>query len=124
MSRHRKIVSIGLHTLLTVLAVIWLIPVFWLLISSFRAFAYVADMPKTNTANQSLMDYFCEVGAHWIREYDIDGWRLDVANEVDDVFLRSFRDTVKREKSDALDNFLQMKRSMRKNLIQGSQIFS
>ncbi len=37
MSRHRKIVSIGLHTLLTVLAVIWLIPVFWLLISSFRA---------------------------------------------------------------------------------------
>ena len=37
MSRHKKMVSIGLHTLLTVLAVIWLIPVFWLLISSFRA---------------------------------------------------------------------------------------
>jgi arabinogalactan oligomer/maltooligosaccharide transport system permease protein len=37
MSRHKKMVSIGLHTLLTVLAIIWLVPVFWLLLSSFRA---------------------------------------------------------------------------------------
>ena len=36
MSRHKKIVSIGLHTFLTVLAIIWLIPVFWLVLSSFR----------------------------------------------------------------------------------------
>ena len=37
MNRHKKMVSIGLHTLLTVLAIIWLVPVFWLLLSSFRA---------------------------------------------------------------------------------------
>ena len=37
MSRHKKMVSIGLHTLLTVLAIIWLVPIFWLLLSSFRA---------------------------------------------------------------------------------------
>ena len=35
------------------------------------------------------------VGAHWVREYDVDGWRLDVANEVDDGFLRAFRQAVK-----------------------------
>ncbi len=29
--------SIGLHTLLTVLALIWMLPVFWLVLSSFRA---------------------------------------------------------------------------------------
>ena len=74
----------------------------WGELPEYMCFAYVADMPKTNTANQKLKDYFCEVGAHWIREYDIDGWRLDVANEVDDAFLRAFRDTVKREKKDAL----------------------
>ena len=36
MSRQKKIKSICLHTLLTVLAIIWLIPVFWLVLSSFR----------------------------------------------------------------------------------------
>lgn len=37
MSRRNKITSIGLHTLLTILAIVWLIPVFWLILSSFRA---------------------------------------------------------------------------------------
>ncbi len=46
MSRHKKIVSIGLHTLLTVLAILWLVPVFWLVLSSFRAEkgAYTANL--------------------------------------------------------------------------------
>lgn len=68
----------------------------------YLCFAYVPEMPKTNTANPAVRDYFCKVGAHWVREFDADGWRLDVANEVDDAFLRAFRDTVKREKPDAL----------------------
>lgn len=68
----------------------------------YLCFAYVPEMPKTNTANPAVQDYFCRVGAHWVRDYDVDGWRLDVANEVDDAFLRAFRDAVKREKPDAL----------------------
>jgi arabinogalactan oligomer/maltooligosaccharide transport system permease protein len=36
MSRHKKIVSICLHAILTILVIIWLIPVFWLVLSSFR----------------------------------------------------------------------------------------
>ena len=68
----------------------------------YMCFAYVPQMPKTNTANKKLRDYFCEVGAYWVREFDVDGWRLDVANEVDDQFLRAFRNAVKGEKRDAL----------------------
>ena len=68
----------------------------------YTCFAYVANMPKTNTACPTLREYFCEVGRHWIREYDVDGWRLDVANEVDDGFLRAFRQAVKQEKKDAV----------------------
>ena len=68
----------------------------------YTCFAYVANMPKTNTACPALQEYFCEVGRHWIREYDVDGWRLDVANEVDDGFLRAFRQAVKHEKADAV----------------------
>lgn len=68
----------------------------------YTCFSYVANMPKTNTADPSLRQYFCDVGTYWIREFDIDGWRLDVANELDDGFLRAFRTAVKGAKSDAL----------------------
>jgi glycosidase len=57
--------------------------------------------PKLNTANQELAEYLLDVGERWIREADIDGWRLDVANEVDHRFWRAFRDRVKGAKSDA-----------------------
>ena len=65
-------------------------------------FSYVADMPKTNTACESLKEYFCGIGAMWVRDYHVDGWRLDVANELDDGFLRAFRRAVKAVNPDAL----------------------
>ena len=68
----------------------------------YTCFSYVADMPKTNTADSFLRQYFCDVGAYWVRKFDVDGWRLDVANELDDGFLRAFRASVKAAKSDAL----------------------
>lgn len=68
----------------------------------YTCFSYVADMPKTNTADPFLRQYFCDIGAYWVRKFDVDGWRLDVANELDDGFLRAFRASVKAAKSDAL----------------------
>ena len=68
----------------------------------YLCFAYVPEMPKTNTADKKLKEYFCDVGAYWIRDFDVDGWRLDVANEIDDQFLREFRNAVKAEKKDAI----------------------
>lgn len=71
-------------------------------VPQYTCFAYVANMPKTNTACPTLQQYFCDVGVHWLREYDVDGWRLDVANEVDDGFLRQFRKALKAVKADAM----------------------
>lgn len=68
----------------------------------YACFAYERMMPKLNTANPEVRDYFCNVGRYWIEEFDIDGWRLDVASEVDDSFWRAFRKTVKEVKPDAL----------------------
>lgn len=68
----------------------------------YTCFSYVADMPKTNTADPFLRQYFCDVGAYWVRKFDVDGWRLDVANELDDGFLRAFRTAVKAAKPDAI----------------------
>ncbi|HWI66003.1 MAG TPA: glycoside hydrolase family 13 protein [Symbiobacteriaceae bacterium] len=61
----------------------------------------VVSMPKLNTANPGLQKYLLDVATYWIREADIDGWRLDVANEVNHGFWRAFRDAVKAAKSDA-----------------------
>lgn len=61
-----------------------------------------ASHPKLNTANAELREYLTGIGERWIRDADVDGWRLDVANEVDHRFWRAFRDRVKGAKPDAL----------------------
>ena len=61
----------------------------------------IRNHPKLNTANPELREYLVGVGERWVREADIDGWRLDVANEVDHRFWRAFRDRVKAAKPDA-----------------------
>lgn len=68
---------------------------------NYECFAYVKDMPKLNTGNPKVRDYICRVGKYWISEFDIDGWRLDVANEVDHDTWRAFRRVVLEEKPDA-----------------------
>ena len=67
----------------------------------YAAFAYVRSMPKLNQANPDLAKYLIDVGTYWIREADIDGWRLDVANEVNHDFWRAFRRAVRAVKPDA-----------------------
>lgn len=69
---------------------------------SYECFAYERMMPKLNTQNKEVLDYFCEVCAYWIKEYDIDGWRLDVASEVNNLFWRRFMETAKEIKPDAI----------------------
>ena len=69
---------------------------------NYEAFAYVREMPKLNTGNARVAEYLCRVGTYWIQEADIDGWRLDVANEIDHGFWRRFRKEIKAAKPDAL----------------------
>ena len=61
----------------------------------------VPTMPKLDTTHPGLAQYLLGVAEHWIKEAEIDGWRLDVANEVDHRFWRAFRDRVKGAKDDA-----------------------
>lgn len=62
---------------------------------SYSCFAYERKMPKLNSSNPEVRNYFMAVCEHWIREYGVDGWRLDVANEVDRDFWRSFKQTAR-----------------------------
>lgn len=68
---------------------------------NYDTFAFVETMPKLNTEHPEVKKYLLDVARYWIEEFDIDGWRLDVANEVDHAFWREFRQVVKNAKSDA-----------------------
>ncbi len=67
---------------------------------NYRTFAFAPYMPKWNTNNEKARKYLLDVAKYWIEEYDIDGWRLDVSNEVSHDFWRAFRKTVKSIKED------------------------
>lgn len=68
---------------------------------NYDTFGFVSSMPKLNTENPEVKAYLLKVARYWIEEFDIDGWRLDVANEVDHQFWREFRQVVKSVKPDA-----------------------
>jgi glycosidase len=59
-------------------------------------------MPKLNVANQEVRRYLLEAATLWIQQAGIDGWRLDVANEIDHPFWMEFRKAMRATKPDAL----------------------
>lgn len=63
----------------------------------YEGWAGFADLPKLNMSNAEPQDYFLDVASHWIKETGINGWRLDVANEVTPDFWKKFRSHVKAE---------------------------
>ena len=55
----------------------------------------IPSMPKLRTAAPDLRDLVLSVGRFWVQEYGVDGWRLDVAHEVDHALWRRFRIAVR-----------------------------
>ena len=59
------------------------------------------SLPKFNTNNIEVRKYLMNVARYWI-EQGVDGWRLDVPNEInDDSFWAEFRQVVKSANPDA-----------------------
>lgn len=69
---------------------------------NYKCFGYFGGMPKLNMDNPETADYFIDVALYWLRNAKIDGWRLDVGDEVSHYFWKKFRDAVKAEFPDAL----------------------
>ncbi|MCF7927317.1 MAG: glycoside hydrolase family 13 protein [Candidatus Izimaplasma sp.] len=68
---------------------------------NYRSFAFTPYMPKLNTTNPIMKEHLFDVARYWINDYNIDGWRLDVSNEVSHSFWRDFRKVVKNANKDA-----------------------
>ena len=61
----------------------------------YRAWADLAPLPKLNTDNRDVRELILQVAEHWIHR-GIDGWRLDVPEEIDDLpFWQEFRRRVR-----------------------------
>ncbi len=69
---------------------------------NYACFASCRYMPKLNTGNPRVQSYLIDVAKYYITEYDIDGWRLDVADEVSHDFWRSLRAKLKAIKPSAV----------------------
>lgn len=69
---------------------------------NYECFAACSYMPKWNTSNEEVQENLLDIALYWMRECGIDGWRLDVADEVSHDFWRRFRKAVKRENPQAI----------------------
>jgi len=69
---------------------------------NFKTFAYFGGMPKLNLQNPEVEAYVINVGRYWIEKCDIDGWRLDVSDEISHMFWKKFRKAIREVKQDAL----------------------
>lgn len=69
---------------------------------NYECFGYERLMPKLNTDNPEVADYLCRVGQYWIKEFHTDGWRLDVASEINDGFWRRFYREIKEVNPEAV----------------------
>ena len=60
----------------------------------YQAWWDLPALPKLNLDAPALRALMLDVAEHWIR-FGIDGWRLDVAEEVGEDFWREFRTRVR-----------------------------
>lgn len=74
----------------------------WGEIPNFKCFGYYGGMPKLNLKNPEVEKYITDVACYWIKECDIDGWRLDVGDEISHFFWKNFRKAIKAVKNDML----------------------
>ncbi len=58
------------------------------------------ELVKLNLTNQDVSDYLVQTALTWIREYDIDGLRIDAADVMDTKFLRYLSDSCRKMKPD------------------------
>lgn len=66
----------------------------------YYTFGFFDDMPKLNTNNPKVIRYILKVLTSWVKKYDIDGIRLDVAGEISHKLCKAIRLTLKALKPD------------------------
>ncbi len=61
----------------------------------------VPIMPRIELSDPAARRYMLDVATHWVREFGVDGWRMDVVRYIDHDFWVEFRSEVKAAKPEA-----------------------
>jgi len=69
---------------------------------TYKAWWGVPDMPKVNMNSEGATKWALEVAEFWVKNFDIDGWRMDVAKEIKPPFWKEFRKVIKNQKKDTI----------------------
>ncbi|MEC0172427.1 glycoside hydrolase family 13 protein [Paenibacillus graminis] len=69
---------------------------------NYDSVGYYQWMPKLRTSNPAVQQYIFDIVSFWQKESGIDGWRIDVADEVEISFLRELKSCVKRINPNAI----------------------
>ena len=77
---------------------------YWKEDGSYEGWWDYPNHPKLNMENCSALYWeIMRIGQKWVSPpYNADGWRLDVASEINDGFWRAFRQAVKDEKAECI----------------------
>ncbi len=67
----------------------------------YKTYSSVRTMPKINLANPETRDWMVNVARYWLREFDVDGYRLDYANGAGPDFWTYFYAGCKDEKPES-----------------------
>ncbi len=57
-------------------------------------------LAKLNQKNPAVKDYICDVIRFWVKEFDVDGIRLDAADVMDFDYMKALRQTANEVKAD------------------------
>jgi len=68
---------------------------------NYRCWAGCTGLPEWNHDNPAVRDYLLSVVRHWLREYAIDGWRLDTVEYLPPDFVRDVYRVAKETNPDA-----------------------
>lgn len=71
-----------------------------MLAPSYDAWYGVPEMPRVDLQHPPARQFMIDVATHWVREHDIDGWRMDVVRYIDHDFWTGLRDAVHEVNSD------------------------
>lgn len=62
----------------------------------YKTFAYSMRMPKWNTSSKQVQEHLLGAIRYWTK-LGVDGWRLDVSNEISHHFLRQIKQVIREE---------------------------
>ncbi len=68
----------------------------------YRTFFGVANLPELNVRNADAKAWMIDIARYWLREFDVDGYRLDYAHGCGPDFWTDFRKACREVKADCL----------------------